>query len=124
MNIKDVMSPDIVIVYPETTLREAARRMSERNIGAAIVPDAMGGRAGIITERDVLNSVAADQDLDKQLVRDTSTTYVVTVSLDLSLEEAAERMLGSNFRHLLVVHGADVVGIISMRDLMRALISR
>ncbi len=124
MNIKDVMSSDIFIVHPEHTLREAARRMSERNIGAAIVPDTIGGRAGIITERDVLNSVAADQDPDKQLVRDNSTTHVATVPLNSSLEEAAERMLRSNFRHLLVMHGADIVGIISMRDLMRALISR
>ena len=122
MELQEIMNTDMINVSPEDTLREAARRMSEQNAGAAIVADEMGRRPGIITERDVLNSVAANQDIDKQTVGDASTANAVTVTVDSSLEDAVERMMEGNFRHVLVTHGGEeVVGIISMRDLMRAL---
>jgi CBS domain-containing protein len=119
------MNTDMLTVGPEATLREAAKRMSERNAGAALVVDpTTGTRPGIITERDVLNSIAADQDPDGQHVADNSTADVVTVTVDSSLEKAVEKMTEGSFRHLLVVHGDEVVGIVSMRDLVRALSSR
>ena len=123
MNIKDVMSTDMLNVNPENTLREAAQRMSERNAGAAIVADEMGRRPGIITERDILNSIALNRDPDKQQVGDAATADVVTVPSGSSVEEAVEKMMEGNFRHLLVVHGEEVVGLVSMRDLVRALTS-
>jgi CBS domain-containing protein len=123
MNIKDVMSTDMLNVNPGNTLREAAQRMSERNAGAAIVADEMGRRPGIITERDILNAIAGNQDPDKQQVGDNATADVVTVPADSPVEEAVEKMMDGDFRHLLVVHGEEVVGLVSMRDLVRALTS-
>ena len=125
MNIKDVMNTDMLTVTSEATLREAAQQMSERNAGAALVVDPnRGSRPGIITERDVLNSVAAGQDPDGQSVADNSTDDVVTVTADSSLEQAVEKMTEGDFRHLVVLHGEDAVGIVSMRDLVRGLTSQ
>jgi CBS domain-containing protein len=125
MNIQDVMNTDLLTISPEATLREAAQRMSERNAGAALLVDpAIGSYPGIITERDMLNSIAAGYDPDRQLVGDSATSNIVSVSTDSSLEDAVAKMMEGDFRHLLVVHGGDAVGIVSMRDLLRALTSR
>lgn len=118
------MNTDMLTVESEATLREAAQQMSEKNAGAALVGSTGGERPGIITERDVLNSIAAGQDPDEQRVADNSTADVVTVTVDSSLEQAVEKMTEGDFRHLLVVHGEEAVGIVSMRDLVRGLTSR
>ena len=125
MQVEAVMNQDMLTVESEATLREAARRMSERNAGAALVmgpPDGTG--PWILTERDVLNSVAAGQDPDGQRVSDNVTTDVVTVSVDSSLEQAMKKMTEGDFRHLLVVQGDNTVGIVSMRDIVRGLTSQ
>jgi CBS domain-containing protein len=119
------MSAEMLAVESEVTLREAAQRMSERNSGAALVGNpAVGSLPGIITERDVLNAIAAGKDPDIALVADNSTATIATVPDDGTLEQAVQRMMEGSFRHLLVVNGDDVLGIVSMRDLMGALISR
>ena len=126
MRVEEVMSADMLTIAPEETLRAAAQKMSERNAGAAVVIDntRVGSPPGIITERDVLESIAAGEDPDNQRVADNSTADAVTVPVDASVEQAVERMMEGAFRHLLVSHGGDVVGIISMRDLVRALTSQ
>ena len=76
--------------------------MSERNAGAALLVDTSTGTySGIITERDMLNSIAAGQDPDRQRVADNATADIVTVPIDALLEQAAEKMLQGDFRHLL-----------------------
>ncbi len=125
MNVRDVMSTDLLTVSPEATLRAAAQRMSERNAGAALLVDAATGTyPGIITERDMLDSIAVGHDPDTQRVADNATAEIVTVPIDASLEQATQKMLQGDFRHLLVVSRGDAVGIVSMRDLVRALTSR
>ena len=121
MNVRDIMSTDLLTVAPESTLREAARRMSERNVGAALLVDpAIGSYPGIITERDLLDAIAAGYDPDVRRVGESATPDIVTVSVDASLEHAAEKMTKYDFRHLLVVSGGDAVGIVSARDLVSA----
>ncbi len=125
MNVQDVMSTDFLTVAPECTLREAARRMSERNVGAALLVDAaIGSYPGIITERDVLNAIAAGRDPESERVADSATLDIVTVSADASLEQAVEKMMECEFRHLLVVAHGDAIGIVSVRDLASALARR
>ena len=122
MQVQEIMNADVLSVEPGTTLREAAQRMSERNAGAALVVDtATGSRPAIITERDMLNAVAAGQDPEVQEVADNATQNPITVPVDSSLEQAVKKMEEGSFRHLLVVHGDDTVGIISMHDLVLAL---
>jgi CBS domain-containing protein len=123
MNIQEVMDTELLTIAPEATLREAAQRMSGRNVGAALLLDAaIGSYLGIITERDLLNAIAAGDDPDVWRVADSATSNIVSVSADASLEQAAQKMIKGGFRHLLVVTNGDAIGIISMRDLVVALV--
>ncbi|HEY3828285.1 MAG TPA: CBS domain-containing protein [Solirubrobacteraceae bacterium] len=119
MQVFEGMSPTILTIGPGHTLRDAARLMSERRVGAAVVidPDAPG--AGILTERDVLTSVGRGQDPDSELVAQHLTRDVVYAAPDWSLEEAAAAMVRGRFRHLIVVEGGETVGILSVRDIVR-----
>ena len=119
MQVHEGMSPTILAVGPGHTLRDAARLMSERHVGAAIVfdPDAPG--AGILTERDILVSVGAGEDPDRELVAEHLTRDVVYAAPDWSLEEAAVAMVRGSFRHLIVVERGETVGILSVRDIVR-----
>ena len=125
MNIQEVMDTELLTIAPETTLREAAQRMSGRNVGAALLLDAaIGSYLGIITERDLLNAIAAGDDPDVRRVADSATSNIVTVSADASLEQAAEKMIKGSFRHLLVIASGDAIGIVSMRDLIVAFVEQ
>ena len=119
MRVRDGMSEMVLTVGPGHTLREAARLMSERNVGAAVVMDPEAPGPGIVTERDVLNSVGAGQDLDTERVADHLTSNLVFASPDWSLEEAAAAMVRGHFRHLIVVDHGEVTGILSVRDIIR-----
>ena len=82
MLVRDGMSEVVVTVGPGHTLRDAARRMTARNVGAAVVLDDEGQGPGIITERDLLHSVGADQSLDEELVRDHLSSHLIYAALD------------------------------------------
>jgi CBS domain-containing protein len=109
----------VLAAGPSHTLREAARLMSERNVGAAVVLDPEAHGPGIITERDILRSIGAGQDPDSERVAEHLTGEVVFASPDWSLEEAAAAMMSGGFRHLIVLEHGDIVGIISVRDIVR-----
>jgi CBS domain-containing protein len=119
MQVHEGMTPQILAVGPGHTLRDAARLMSERQVGAAVVidPDAPG--VGILTERDILLAVGAGQEPDEELVGEHLTRDVVYAAPDWSLEEAAAAMVRGRFRHLIVVEGGETVGILSVRDIVR-----
>jgi signal-transduction protein with cAMP-binding, CBS, and nucleotidyltransferase domain len=119
MLVSDGMSDVSVTVGPSHTLREAARRMVERNTGAAIVEDGEAPTAGIVTERDLLISIGAGEDPDSERVADHMTESVITASPDWSLERAAAEMSRRGVRHLVVFDDAAVVGILSMRDIVK-----
>ncbi len=119
MLVKDGMSNVVLTVGPAHTLREAARLMSERTVGAAVVMDPDSPAPGIITERDILESIAADEDPSTERVCDHLTGHLIVASPDWSLEQAAEIMIANNFRHLIIVNGGELTGILSMRDIVR-----
>ncbi|HVB42428.1 MAG TPA: CBS domain-containing protein [Streptosporangiaceae bacterium] len=119
MKVKDGMSQVVLSVGPAHTLRQAARMMSSQRVGAAVVLDHDRSGIGILTERDVLNSLGANQDPDSELVADHRTTDVVFASPDWTLEQAAQTMVSGGFRHLVVVHDGEVAGLLSMRDIVR-----
>ncbi len=118
MQVRDGMSNVVLTVGP-SHLTEAARLMTERNVGAAIVVDPDGPGFGIVTERDILRSVAAGENPSTEVVGDHLTEELISASPDWSLEQAAEAMLDGGFRHLLVVNGGELEGILSMRDIVR-----
>jgi len=120
MQVRDAMTAVVLTVGPGHTLREAARLMARRSVGAAVVLDPEMPGAGILTERDVLRSVAAGEDPDAERVADHLTQEVVFAAPDWSLEDAADAMLRGSFRHLVVCDGGDITGIVSVRDIVRA----
>jgi CBS domain-containing protein len=119
MQVRDGMSSVVLTVGPSHSLSAAARLMTERNVGAAVVVDPDGAGPGIITERDILRSVAAGEDPSAEPVANHLTEELISASPEWSLEQAAEAMLEGGFRHLLVVNGAELEGILSMRDIVR-----
>ena len=123
MQVRDGMSSVVLTVGPSHSLQEAARLMAERNVGAAVVVDPESPGPGIVTERDILRSVAKGQDPGTELVRDHLTDELIAASPDWSLEQAADTMCQHGFRHLLVVDGGGLRGVLSMRDIVRCWVS-
>ena len=123
MQVRDGMSSVVLTIGPNHSLREAARLMAERNVGAAVVVDPESPGPGIVTERDILRAIAAGEDPGTELVHDHLTGELISASPEWSLEQAAETMIENGFRHLLVVSGADVLGVLSMRDIVRCWVS-
>ena len=119
MNVRDGMTTVVLSVGPSHTLREAARLMSGQRVGAAVVIDPSHPAVGILTERDILDSVGAGQDPDAEIVANHRTADVVFASPDWTLQQAAAAMAAGNFRHLVVIDGHEVAGLLSMRDIVR-----
>ena len=119
MQVRDGMSKLVLTVGPGHSLREASRLMADRGVGAAVVIDPEGEGPGILTERDVLISIGAGEDPDGEKVADHLTSDVVYAAPDWPLEQAAAEMVRGRFRHLIVTEGADVVGVLSVRDVVR-----
>jgi CBS domain-containing protein len=119
MNVRDGMTHTVLTVGPAHTLREASRQMSARHVGAAVVTDPEQAGIGILTERDILDSVGAGQDPDTELVADHRTADIVFASPDWTLQHAASAMVRGNFRHLVVIENNEVIGLLSMRDIVR-----
>jgi CBS domain-containing protein len=119
MLVRDGMTKLVLTVGPAHTLREAARLMSDRRVGAAVVIDPEHPGVGILTERDILDSLGAGQDPDTELAAAHRTADVVFASPEWTLEEAAATMVKAGFRHLVVLDGSEVTGLLSMRDIVR-----
>jgi CBS domain-containing protein len=113
------MSQRVLMIGPAHTLREAAQMMASRRVGAAVVVDPERAGVGILTERDILNSVAAGESPDSEIAAQHCTQDLVFAAGNWTLEDAAVAMVRGGFRHLVVVEGQDVVGLLSMRDIVR-----
>ena len=120
MLVRDAMTKQVLTVGPHHTLREAATLMSSRKVGAAVVMDGDQDQPGILTERDILDAIGAGQDVDAERVEAHLTSDIVVAAPDWGLEKAATTMVNGGFRHLVVCEGTDVVGMISVRDIVRA----
>lgn len=119
MKVRDGMTRLVLTLGPAHTLREAARMMSARRVGAAVVIDSEHPGIGILTERDILDSIGAGQDPDTEVTAQHQTEHVVFATPDWTLQRAAETMVQAGFRHLVVVEGNEVTGLLSMRDIVR-----
>jgi CBS domain-containing protein len=120
LTARDAMSNIVLSIGPTHTLREAAKRMSERKVGAVVVMDPERDQPGILTERDVLDAIGQGQDVDVEQVHAHLTGDIVVASPDWSLQQAATAMLNGRFRHLVVCDGPEVVGMLSVRDIVNA----
>ena len=119
MEVRSGMSKVVLTVGPGHTLREAARMMSEKAVGAAVVIDEDAGGPGVVSERDILISIGRGEDPDAERVGDHMTGTVISAAPDWSLERAAVEMARRHIRHLVVVENGALVGMLSMRDIVR-----
>jgi CBS domain-containing protein len=112
------MTENVLTITPNRSLRDAASFMTQHNVGAAVILDPEQPGPGIITERDLVRALGGGGDPDKDMVKDHLTAKAAFADGDWSLENAADCMAEGGFRHLVVVGGGEVEGIISMRDIM------
>jgi CBS domain-containing protein len=120
--VRDVMSTDLITVEPSTMMIEAAGAMSKARVGSVLVMKD-GALVGIFTERDILSAfelVRADP-ARVSPVSKGMTLDPLTIDPDATVGEAMDRMLDGGFRHLPVMDGGKLVGIVSMRDLARSI---
>jgi len=121
--LSDVMTSDVVTLSAEASVGEAAKVMVRGGFGSVVV---VQGRMllGILTERDVLRAAAAEDDLRAASVERWMTPEPETALPDLDTEEAASLMLSRGFRHLPVVLDGELLGMVSLRDVLSARIAR
>jgi signal-transduction protein with cAMP-binding, CBS, and nucleotidyltransferase domain len=119
MQVRDGMSEVVLTLGPAHTLREAATMMTERSIGAALVNDDERPVPCIVTERDILNSVGRGENPDSEPVSAHMSEGVIAAEPEWSLEHAAAEMSNRGIRHLVVFEDGEVIGVLSMRDIVR-----
>jgi signal-transduction protein with cAMP-binding, CBS, and nucleotidyltransferase domain len=113
------MSDVVLTIGPGLTLREAAEQMASRNVGAALVDHDESPVPCIVTERDILLSLGGGEDPDSERVGDHMSDSVIAASPEWSLERAAAEMSRRGIRHLVVYDGSELIGVLSMRDIVR-----
>jgi CBS domain-containing protein len=123
MVLRDLMNMRVVTARPGTSVAMAAAAMVEANVGSAVV---MQGKflAGILTERDVLRAAASGEDLSASLVSEWMTPDPQSARPGTTIDEATQIMLLNGFRHLPIVEGREVCGVVSLRDLFASRIRR
>jgi len=114
---REHMSRDLLTVAPGDALAQVAQRMVERDVGAVIVLEG-SALAGILTERDMLRAMAARMHTSEARVRQWMTSDPITASPDMALDDAAKVMLDNGFRHLPVMEGDTVLGVVSLRRVL------
>ena len=120
MQVKDVMTKDVICVRQDETVSEAARLMARHNLGVLAVCTKDGRLRGMVTDRDiVLRCVAQDGDPAETKVRRVMTRDVVSVSPEDSLKDAAGRMAAQQVRRLPVEQDGRLAGMVSLADLTR-----
>ncbi len=119
MKVRDAMTGDVLTMTPGRSLREAAKFMADHNVGAVVIEDPEQPGPGIFTERDLVRSIGKGEDPETEHVAEHLTSNAAFADCEWDLEEAADTMAKGGFRHLVVVDHGALVGIISMRDIMR-----
>lgn len=117
MTVRELVGGEVVAIEPMATLREATHLMTEREVGALAVSRA-GRLIGILTERDVLRACSDEVDLDEGTVESRMTEDPDSLEPDMTVEAAADWMLAAGYRHLPVLDGVNLVGMVSIKDIL------
>ena len=123
VTLKEIMTSDVFSTTPSTSVADVAASMLKGRFGSAVVMEG-STLMGIFTERDVLRAAAARADLTSARVADWMTGDPVTASPDMETGEATEIMMSQGFRHLPVMDGNTITGIVSLRDILRTRVRR
>ena len=116
-----LMSPAVATVLPTATLRDAAESMMADGLGLLVVVDA-NGPTGVLSERDIVAAVTEDLDLTEERVRDHCSDEIVSVADDATVADAARAMADAQIRHVAVTREGAVIGVVSVRDVLRSLV--
>jgi CBS domain-containing protein len=120
--VRTIEWPEPISVDAHATLRVAAAALDRCAVGALVVVGP-GGDVGVLSERDIVAALAAGADVDTARAGDIATRHLVTAAPSDRLDDVARRALGSGVRHVLVVDDDDVVGVVSMRDLLAVFVA-
>ena len=118
MQVRDIMSQEVVTVGPHYNVADVAGLMDDRGIGSVLVLEE-DRVLGILTERDILKVIGAGEDPKNVAAHEALTDDLYTIGPDASVEEAAQQMTKARVRHLPVISDEGLIGIISIRDLVR-----
>ena len=121
--LKEIMTGEVFTTTREAPVAQVAASMLKGRFGSAIVMEG-SWLSGIFTERDVLRAAASGADLTSSSVSEWMTSDPVTADADMDADEATEVMMSRGFRHLPVVEGKTLIGIVSLRDILRTRIRR
>jgi len=119
--IGELVSPAVATILPTATLRAAVEAMATNGLGLLVVAEATGP-TGVLSERDIVTAIAEDLVLDEERVRDHCSDEIVAVDVAASVEDAARAMADAQIRHLAVTRDGQLVGVISVRDVLRVLV--
>ena len=123
IKLREIMTTEVLTTSAERSVAEVTSRMVKARVGSAVVLQG-SWLAGILTERDVLRAAASGSDLTKSPVSEWMTRNPTTATSDTTVGEAAEVMLTNGFRHLPVVEGRELKGVVSIRDVLASGIRR
>jgi CBS domain-containing protein len=121
--LREIMTTEVLITSAERSVAEVTSMMVKARVGSAVVMEG-SWLAGILTERDVLRAAASGSDLTRSPVLKWMTRNPTTATSDMAVGEAAEVMLANGFRHLPVVEGRELKGVVSIRDVLASGIRR
>jgi CBS domain-containing protein len=121
--VGSVTAPAVATIPPTATLRDAADTLAADGVGLLVVVDARGVR-GVLSERDIVLAIADNHDLTEARVRDHASTDLVGIDEAASILDAATAMAAAELRHLAVTRNDEVVGIISVRDIVDVLVAQ
>ncbi len=119
MLVKDIMKREVIVVSPDVSVREASKIMSKYDIGSLIVVED-DNPVGILTERDILNLVAKDENLDETKVGKVMSRDIITIEADKKIDDAVDLMLKHKIKRLPVKEGNKIVGIVTTSDIIVA----
>jgi CBS domain-containing protein len=122
MKVRDLLKDAVVSCREDEPLECAVAKMYATNVGSVVVVDKAGHPVGIVTERDVVRFLAQQVDFKTPLGQ-VARKSLITVSPEDSTLSAAVKMIENNIRHMPVVEGGRLVGVISIRDVLRALLT-
>ena len=121
--LAEIMTSDVFTASPDAAVTDVAAAMVRGRFGSAVVLEG-GAVSGIFTERDVLRAAASGAELARSPVSHWMTPDPVTAAPDVDCDRAVELMVGGGFRHLPVVEGGELIGIVSLRDLLSVRVRR
>jgi len=115
--VRQVTRKELVTIYSHSTAQEAAKRMRSKKVSSLVVIEKGDAPVGIVTERDLVRSVCSrDISSDSVLIQEIMSSPIVTIDVDASIEQAADKMIQNKVRHLLITENNKIYGIITPSD--------